>query len=377
MERPAPSVPSVGAFLGRAGTFFLKRGRDVKEIFSFSEPMVTITQEHIMARKPPSEVFSEHPDDKGTLEDAQELSFTDFAKLATTREDFNIPATLRRRDVARVLEECSPPPMLKEALSLLQLRGRKRPQAGTLGARTQEGEAYTPEGELLIGLASLQLEPTAAPVRGDKSQFKVIPRVTRRQAARQAEEARTAQDAAQQEEDPPPAQEQPPLEEPTLQPQGQQGPPEETAPPGDPPPAPTATPEVEDPDVSMPDVEGPELPTAAEEEDPGPTVYKGHSEQLEMMENILRNPSKLAASQQEDLLLGPIRTALQKGSGEDGEYVLDDQNLFFHAPRGKLHVIALPRKLVPGVLALAHGRYCRRKHYWYCCEPGTTAVAIT
>ena len=31
VERPAPSTPSVGAYLGRQGSFFLTRGRDVKE----------------------------------------------------------------------------------------------------------------------------------------------------------------------------------------------------------------------------------------------------------------------------------------------------------------------------------------------------------
>ena len=52
--------------------------------------------------------------------------------------------------------------------------------------------------------------------------------------------------------------------------------------------------------------------------------------------------------------MGPIREALEKGEGETSDYVLDDQDLLFHAPRGKLHVVALPRKLIPGVLALAH-----------------------
>ena len=75
------------------------------------------------------------------------------------------------------------------------------------------------------------------------------------------------------------------------------------------------------------------------------------------MENVLRDPSQLAEEQKKDLFLGPIRDALEKGEGETSDYVLDDQNLLFHAPRGKLHVVALPRKLIPGVLALAHGTF--------------------
>ena len=65
VERPAPSTPSVGAYLGRQGSF-LKRGRDVKEIFSFTESTVTITQEQIMGRKPSVEAFKAHSSDQGT-----------------------------------------------------------------------------------------------------------------------------------------------------------------------------------------------------------------------------------------------------------------------------------------------------------------------
>ena len=58
VERPAPSIPSVGTYLGRQGSFFLRRGRDVKEIFSLTEPTVTITQEQIRDREPSAEAFN-------------------------------------------------------------------------------------------------------------------------------------------------------------------------------------------------------------------------------------------------------------------------------------------------------------------------------
>ena len=98
-----------------------------------------------------------------------------------------------------------------------------------------------------------------------------------------------------------------------------------------------------------------ETPEPQEEEQQ--QLCRGHSEELERMEAILRDTARLVEAQQEDPLLGPIRKALEKGEQETGDYVLDDQNLLFHAPRGLAHVVALPRTLVPGVLALAHGTF--------------------
>lgn len=92
-------------------------------------------------------------------------------------------------------------------------------------------------------------------------------------------------------------------------------------------------------------------------EEEGPSLCRGQSEQLERIENILRDVGQLVKTQREDLMLGPIRKAPERGEGESGDYVLDDQHLLFHAPRGKARAIALPRTLIPGVLALAHGTF--------------------
>ena len=62
--------------------------------------MVTITQEQIMGRKPSVEAFKVYSSNQGTWEEAQELSWVDYVKLTNTREDYTIPRTLRRRDVA-------------------------------------------------------------------------------------------------------------------------------------------------------------------------------------------------------------------------------------------------------------------------------------
>ncbi|CAB1113987.1 unnamed protein product [Ectocarpus sp. CCAP 1310/34] len=377
VERSAPSIPTVGEYLGRAGSFFLKRGALHKEIFSFAEPTVTITKDHIMARKPPVEEYQAHLKDCGTLEEAQELSWTDCVKLTTTREDLVVPNTLRRRDVARVLDEWTLPPMLREVLSLLQLRGRERRMVEAFGepAQKEEGQPQQ-EGELLIGLAALQLDATA-PVGEtstgrqrpfDRSRFKVIPRETRAAAAaRRTREAREAQ-ASSEAEPPPPSTEpeQPSTPPPILQPspsatedlqRASTPAPQDPSPPIEPVPSSPPSPVNADPDTSMPDVE---LPTPAVDggaRKVSVPTFRGHSEQLEKMERILRDPVQLADEQQKDFMLGPIRKDLENGKSETSDYILDDQSLLFHAPRGKLHAIALPRRLIPGVLALAHGTF--------------------
>ena len=161
----SPSIPSVRTYLGRQGSLFLRRGRDVKEIFSFTESTMTITQEQIMGRKPSAEAFKAYSSDQGTWEEGQELSWVDYVKLTTTREDYTIPRTLRRRDVARVLEENTLPPTLREVLNLLKLRGRPKRQMEVCAKPVQEeNHTLDQEGVLFIGLAALLLEDIAAAV---------------------------------------------------------------------------------------------------------------------------------------------------------------------------------------------------------------------
>lgn len=50
VERPAPATPTGGAFWGRQGCFFLKGGQQVREIFSFEEPAVTIIVREALVR---------------------------------------------------------------------------------------------------------------------------------------------------------------------------------------------------------------------------------------------------------------------------------------------------------------------------------------
>eukprot|EP00752_Nemacystus_decipiens_P018499 g16585.t1 len=293
----------------------------------------------------------------GTLEEAEELSWQDYVKLTTTREDFAVPNTMRRRDTARVLEEWTLPPMLREVLSLLQLKSMERGTAEAPGERMQkQGGPRYQEGELMIGLAALQLEEPSAATAGeppfDRSRFKVIPRETRAAAAaRKAREAKEAQSAAEVDPSPPlqePEQENSHMESSELQ---------DSPSPEEPALSPQPMSTTEEPDRNMPDTEPPAPAAEASSETAVIPVCRGHSDQLEKMERVLRDPVELSMEQQRDFVLGPIRKDVEEGKGQKGDYVLDDQNLLFHAPRGKLHVIALPRRLIPAVLALPHGTF--------------------
>ena len=93
------------------------------------------------------------------------------------------------------------------------------------------------------------------------------------------------------------------------------------------------------------------------------------------MEDTLRDTTQLVAAQRQDPTLQQLRNELEAGRGENGEYVLADDNLLWHAPRGRAYAIAVPKQLVPGVLALIHGTYghpgvarttihVERKYHW-------------
>ena len=81
---------------------------------------------------------------------------------------------------------------------------------------------------------------------------------------------------------------------------------------------------------------------------------------LERVTAILQNLPQLMQRQYEDMVLRKIRKELQeagnRGSG-GGEYVLDDNGLLWVAPWGKIPRFAVPRSIVPGIMALAHSTY--------------------
>ena len=95
---------------------------------------------------------------------------------------------------------------------------------------------------------------------------------------------------------------------------------------------------------------------------------------VQRIADLLRQPRELRARQREDShLLGKVRDLNNGGTG--GEYVTDDDGLLWYAPPGSILRLAIPRSLVPGVLAFVHTTYghpgvarttelTQGKYYW-------------
>ena len=72
---------------------------------------------------------------------------------------------------------------------------------------------------------------------------------------------------------------------------------------------------------------------------------------------LLRIPQELMKQQREDYhLLGKIQD-LDSGEPGGGGYVADDDGLLWYASPGSILRLAIPRSLVPGILALVHTTY--------------------
>ena len=78
---------ALGEFIGRGGSNFLSRKKGEQKMFSFEDPIVSLTRGHILGEKPPPSGYRPHPSDVASLEDAQELHLTGFTKIATGFED--------------------------------------------------------------------------------------------------------------------------------------------------------------------------------------------------------------------------------------------------------------------------------------------------
>ena len=95
---------------------------------------------------------------------------------------------------------------------------------------------------------------------------------------------------------------------------------------------------------------------------------------VQWIADLFRKPQELVAWQREDShLLGKVQDSNNGGTG--GEYVTDDDGLLWYAPPGSALRLAIPRSLVPGVLAFAHTTYghpgvarttelTQRKYHW-------------
>ena len=81
LKKEKQPVQELGEFLERRGAYFLKRGNGERANFWFNEPIISLNRAHIMGEKP-TEGYIAHPADAARLEEAGELHFNDYAKIA-------------------------------------------------------------------------------------------------------------------------------------------------------------------------------------------------------------------------------------------------------------------------------------------------------
>ena len=126
-----------------------------KDIFSFAEPTIIVTQGHIMGPRPPPVEYRPHTTDAGPLAEAEDLTREGFVKLTTTQEAFRVPPSVRQIDAAWALEEFTLPPMLREAVNVLGIRG--------VVDRSADGRPGR-EDELSLALACMWPDGLTTPV---------------------------------------------------------------------------------------------------------------------------------------------------------------------------------------------------------------------
>lgn len=60
-------------------------------MFLFNQPILTLTRAHVIREKPNAGKCPPHPSDAGKIDQAAELTFGNFVKIATATEDFVFP----------------------------------------------------------------------------------------------------------------------------------------------------------------------------------------------------------------------------------------------------------------------------------------------
>lgn len=84
-------------------------------MFSFNEPIVSLSRRHIRGENKPN-LHKPHPVDEGTLEVAQEPDLSEFTEIATGVERFSLPVTVSREAAASILVDSTPTYMMKAVL---------------------------------------------------------------------------------------------------------------------------------------------------------------------------------------------------------------------------------------------------------------------
>ena len=124
LERRDSRKTSLGGFLSRRGTYFLKRRMGERGIVFFYDPIFSVTRAHVISEKPIRGTYETHSLDAGEIDQAGELSFAEFKRLTTVRADCWIPPTVSRvAAAAAILADFALPPTAREALSGLWAKG--------------------------------------------------------------------------------------------------------------------------------------------------------------------------------------------------------------------------------------------------------------
>ena len=131
----------LGAFIGREGSYFSNRKKDEQKIFSFEDPILSLTRGHILREKIPSSGYLPHPSNASSLEDAQELHLADFAKIATGFEGYIFPPTLSRSVITTLLVDCTPGGMMR-AVAICLLATGVLPKAPTIPPDWERGDYH-------------------------------------------------------------------------------------------------------------------------------------------------------------------------------------------------------------------------------------------
>ena len=305
----------------------MSRKKGEQRIFLSEEPILSLTRGHILGEKT-SSGYQPHPSDVSSLEDAQELHLTDFAKIATGFE------RLHRLNHIQSERHCHPPRRLHPGQddtsgSNLSPCHRRLPKAPTVPPDWEQEwlscEAFnihnkdgtTEETRIEEELQHLTTESNLAPI--------IAPVVTRKGKQRMLHHLPTPQESRQ----PPP-----------------------TAPPGEmpPPPTPVAPPPWtrtrKQKDQGQPDPLFPTQGTATsaeaarsqdEHQGPYPTM-------VQRIASLLHKPQELMKRQKEDShLLGKIQAL---DNGETGvEYVTEDDRFLWYVLPGFILCLAIHRFL--------------------------------
>ena len=304
VERVDGPTTSLGGILGRNGTYFLKRGTGERAVFSFEDHMLSTTRAHVMGEKPPVGTYQPHATDSGGIEDAEELTFEDFAKVVSGQEGYTIPPTVSRGAAATVITNFTIPPMVREALGGLAIQDL---------LTTRGSEETKADDDVVEGLAALHLEDLGTVTRA-------VTRAVTRGLAEAADHIR-------------------PRSKPTPSPPTETeivagGHKEVTELPRTP-----QTPAPPDPQAAAPKTQ---------------PVPKRRTPLVTETARLLKDHARLVGRQRRDATLAPMFK--ESGSVED-KYLTDDNGVLWYAPRGQKPTLAIPRTLIPGVLSLVHSTF--------------------